>query len=365
MSSDGPLLAVCGSPATGKKGEDQRVCFLDANTATVVGASPPQCDSELPDWGPAGSYLMALADRRRAVRDVWQLYYAPSVRRAPRSLAGPGRDMLALPTPSWESRLSPDDKTGVVLLPGTRPGAHTSVTKVFFVPVDTSAPARAVWSVRTQGWVTLLGAYEAPGPHRGAVAVLAGGPWGLRDESGIIALSVPTGDVLWERPFAPEPGWFNDSCLYDSHTLLVLEEMKQTERSKAGEESSTIYAVDLGSGDSRVFARVPDSCRWMRVFTESNGCRSVVLGDFNVWSVQVSGTAGRPRKVMEGPKSMRTRSFGSRFSADRGVEVYWYSWYTLWRCSLSERTVQPLLTVSPDARKDEPPTFVGSPALGN
>jgi len=186
------------------------------------------------------------------------------------------------------------------------------------------------------------------------MALFAGEPWGSHDQPGIIALSLPGGAVLWDRPFPTEAGWFGDSCLYDSHTLLVPDETE--------DEKCIIYAVDLGTGDSRVFARIPEACRWVRVFPAGKGHRLLLAGDFNVWSIPIDAAPGKPERILQGPASERTRTAGARCSADHGVEVYAWSWHVLWRCSLSDGKVQPVLGI-PQAEGDEPPKILGHAAL--
>ena len=107
LSSDGAYIALCEPPATAQKERGQRIWLFDTNAARVVNASPAGHDSALPDWGKGGSYLMGLEDRQWPVGDRWHLYYAPDPRTAPRSLAGPGREMLSFPRPGvWESCLA-------------------------------------------------------------------------------------------------------------------------------------------------------------------------------------------------------------------------------------------------------------------
>lgn len=354
LSGDGAFVAVRGSATSGHRGSpaESRVWLFGVDNAAIVAASPPGCESMLPDWGPDGSYLLALGGNG-LFGSGWQLYYASGPRAPPRPLAGRGRQLLELPWPSWDSRLGPDGKLALVTVRAPKIMDKARWFAVLAVPLDSRGPARTLWSVRTDGWVYPLGVYPRPGPQGGSMAVFAGGPWPPHDDCRIIALSVPDGAVLWDVPFA-EWGWFNDAALYDPGTLLVLEE---TERLEAEKESSIVYAVDLGTGDSRVFAQVPDECRWVRVFPAAKGRRLLLAGDFDVWSVLIDGVPGKPEQVVQGPASLRTRTAGARYSAEHGLEVYAWSWHVLWRCRLGDRQVQPVLG-KPQAEGDEPPRIL-------
>jgi len=300
---------------------------------------------------------MALGGKQRS---TWELYYARDPRTPPRSLAGPGRELLKLFWPSWDSRLAPDGRLALVSVRAPKMMGKAPWFAVLAVPLDSEGPARRLWSARTDGWVYPLGVYPRPGPQGGSMAVFAGGPWPPHDDCRIIALSIPDGAVLWDVPFA-EWGWFNDAALYDSGMLLVLEEI---EPSEAGKESSIVYAVDLGTGDSRVFAEVPDACRWIRVFPASKGHRLLLTGDFDVWSILIDAGPRKPEQVIRGPASMRTRTAGARYSADHGLEVYAWSWHVLWRCGLGDMKVAPVLG-TPQAEGDEPPRILRSVPRAN
>lgn len=356
LSRDGTTIAL----ETLESADDDwppfvRVSFLDLASRQIVAWTPPGC--YLPEWGPENSYVM----RTLRPGQTTELFWAPAASADAARFGVGEKDWVVV-----DAMLAPDLASAVLAVWSARGADGQWMHRIVTLPLP-GGKIDTVWSGPFE--VQLGGVFSDPEEARAAVVVFVSPSHTPGSRSVLQGVSHPGGRERWRGELGDQLGLLRGSSAYRSGEALIVEEpvaaSEDTDNSdpqvwavdyRSGGVCARIWHLDLATGATREFARIPSVLRALTVLHPPGREPLVVFGGFHdVWWISGEGGAAA-QLVIRGSAS--TTPAGAKLGPSGEIEVYMATRHCLWRCRLKTGEVETIWGEPADG--DDPPKIVGS-----
>ncbi len=331
LSPDGKMLATDVMSAVRNSRTHQyvmQVWFMDADSGQVLAMTDPAVQSMFYRWGPGNSYLMSVERPGHASQLVW----ARSPTEAYTTIAPNDRtlgDRIRGVSPHFD----PQMKWVVVEASPVGAPEDDPATEVLAIPLRGGKTHRIR---RGKAFVGVGGFVNNPRKPEMPMVLVGGQVDEKACGSEVAAIAIPSGAVLWRAQLSDDSGTVGEIQPYGPGQVIVPLTIGEYITPGSGIHTE-IWQIDLATGRANWKDDIPADCDALVVFQGRDRASIFMASSWDVWQIGFAGSGTETRKVVDG--SISARPWGPiRRISNGGVEAYFWSSHSLYRCHLEAGT---------------------------